>query len=49
VTLEGVLTSTLAADDHFDDPAAAGPGLSEEVRSLFGPESPAGLASVTAL
>ena len=38
VALEGGLADTLAADDQFDDPAAARPGLGDEVRSLFGPE-----------
>ena len=47
--LEGGLAGTLAADDQFDDPAAAGPGLSDEVRSLFGPECPGGVAPVTVL
>jgi len=38
VPLEG----WLAADDHCDDPVAAGPGLGDEIRSLFGPECPGG-------
>ena len=49
VPLEGRLASTLAADDQFDDPTAAGPGLGDEVRSLFGPEAPGGVASVSVL
>jgi len=49
VPLEGGLAGTLAADDQFDDPAAAGPVLSDEVRSLFGPECPGGVAPVTVL
>jgi hypothetical protein len=47
--LEGGLAGTLAADDQCDDPAAAGPVLSDEVRSLFGPECPGGVAPVTVL
>jgi hypothetical protein len=49
VTLEGGLAGTLAADDQFDDPASAGPGLGDEVRSLFGPECPGGVVPVTVL
>ena len=49
VPLEGGLAGTLAADDQFDDPATAGPGLSDEVRSLSGPEGPGGVAPVTVL
>jgi len=49
VFLEGGFAGTLAADDQFDDPAAAGPGLGDEVRSLFGPECPGGVAPVTVL
>ena len=49
VPLEGRLSGTLAADDQFDDPAAAGPGLGDEIRSLFGPECPGGLAPMTVL
>ena len=40
VPLEGRFASTLAADDPFDDPADAAPGLGDEVRSLLGPEGP---------
>ena len=49
VPLEGRLSGTLAADGQFDDPVAAGPGLGDEIRSLFGPECPAGLAPVTVI
>jgi hypothetical protein len=49
VPLEGRLAGTLAADDQFDDPAAAGPGLGDAVRSLLGPEGPGGVASVSLL
>ena len=49
VPLQGGLAGTLAADDQFDDPAAAGPGLADEVRSLSGPEGPGGVATMTAL
>ncbi len=34
----GRLAGTLAADDQLDDPAAAGPVLGYEVRSLFSPQ-----------
>ena len=47
--LEGGLSVTLAADDQFDDPAAAGPGLGYEIWSLFGLECPGSLAPVTVL
>ena len=49
VPLEGWLAGTLAADDHFDDPGAAGPGPGDEISSFFGPEGPGGLAPVTVL
>jgi hypothetical protein len=49
VPLEGRLSGTLAADDQFDDPAAAGPGLGDETRTLRGPECPGGVAPVTVL
>ena len=49
VPLEGRLSVTLAADDQFDDPAAAGPGLGYEIWSLFGLECPGSLALVTVL
>ena len=49
VALGGGLAGTLAADDQLDDPAAARPGLGEQVRSLFGPECPSGVPPVTVL
>ena len=49
VPLERGFVAALAADDHFDDPAAAWPGLGDEVRSLLGPEGPGGVAPVTVL
>ena len=49
VPLEGGLAGTLAADDQFDDQAAAGPGLGDAVRRLLGPEGPGGVASVSLL
>jgi len=48
VPLEGGLAMTLATDDKFNNPATAGPGLVDEVRSLFGPEYPGGVASMAA-
>ena len=49
VPLEGGLAVTLAADDQFDDPAAAVPVPGDEVWSLFGPEGPVSVAPVTVL
>jgi hypothetical protein len=49
VALGGGLAGTLAADDQLNDPAAARPGLGEQVRSLFGPECPSGVPPVTVL
>jgi hypothetical protein len=49
VALGGGLAGTLAADDQLDNPAAARPGLGDQVRSLFGPECPGGVPPVTVL
>jgi len=47
--LERGVNSKLAADDDYCDPAAAGPGLGDEVRSLFDLEGPGCVAAVTVL
>lgn len=49
VPLEGGLAGTISADDQFDDPAAAMPGLGDDVRSLFCPQCPGGVAPVTVI
>lgn len=49
VTLQGRLANTLTDDNQFDNPVASGPNLVDEIRSLFGPECPGGLAPITVL